>query len=162
MLDQPLAEPPALEEAVIPLAAADAGLPEVTLENADLDAFVHALLASAERDRAMPVDTVPVLEPLHDELPAPALAVEHSLPAVDDDEPLDFAFDELLIAELDSPTDTPASQPPTLAALPEQDAGAGEVIVRYQGHTLGMGKWVGSRVKNTLPRELVRDNNLFV
>lgn len=124
LLDQTLAEPPALEEAVIPLAAADAGLPEVTLENADLDAFVHALLASAERDRAMPVDTVPVLEPLHDELPAPALAVEHSLPAVDDDEPLDFAFDELLIAELDSPTDTPASQPPTLAALPEQDAGA--------------------------------------
>jgi hypothetical protein len=25
-----------------------------------------------------------------------------------------------------------------------------------------MGKWVGSRVKNALPRELVRDNNLFV
>ncbi|HEH9441312.1 TPA: 16S rRNA (cytosine(1407)-C(5))-methyltransferase RsmF [Aeromonas sobria] len=44
---------------------------------------------------------------------------------------------------------------------PEQAAGAGEVIVRYQGHTLGMGKWVGSRVKNALPRELVRDNNLF-
>ena len=44
---------------------------------------------------------------------------------------------------------------------PEQDAGTGEVIVRYQGHTLGMGKWVGSRVKNALPRELVRDNNLF-
>lgn len=34
---------------------------------------------------------------------------------------------------------------------PEQDAGTGEVIVRYQGHTLGMGKWVGSRVKNALP-----------
>lgn len=44
---------------------------------------------------------------------------------------------------------------------PEQEAGAGEVIVRYQGHTLGMGKWVGSRVKNALPRELVRDTNLF-
>ncbi len=34
---------------------------------------------------------------------------------------------------------------------PEQDADTGEVIVRYQGHTLGMGKWVGSRVKNALP-----------
>lgn len=44
---------------------------------------------------------------------------------------------------------------------PEQDAGSGEVIVRYQGHPLGMGKWVGSRIKNALPRELVRDNNLF-
>lgn len=44
---------------------------------------------------------------------------------------------------------------------PEQDAGTGEVIVRYQGHPLGMGKWVGSRIKNALPRELVRDNNLF-
>lgn len=43
---------------------------------------------------------------------------------------------------------------------PEQDAGAGEVIVRYQGHTLGMGKWVGSGSR--MPsRELVRDNNLF-
>lgn len=44
---------------------------------------------------------------------------------------------------------------------PEQDAGSGEVIVRYQGQPLGMGKWVGSRIKNALPRELVRDNNLF-
>ncbi|MGL5814676.1 MAG: 16S rRNA (cytosine(1407)-C(5))-methyltransferase RsmF [Aeromonas sp.] len=44
---------------------------------------------------------------------------------------------------------------------PEQEAGSGEVIVRYQGQPLGMGKWVGRRVKNALPRELVRDNNLF-
>ncbi|MGL5030332.1 MAG: 16S rRNA (cytosine(1407)-C(5))-methyltransferase RsmF [Aeromonas sp.] len=44
---------------------------------------------------------------------------------------------------------------------PTQDAGTGEVIVRFNGHTLGMGKWVGSRVKNALPRSLVRDNNLF-
>lgn len=44
---------------------------------------------------------------------------------------------------------------------PELAPGTGEVIVRYQGHPLGMGKWVGSRIKNALPRELVRDNNLF-
>lgn len=44
---------------------------------------------------------------------------------------------------------------------PTHDAGSGEVIVRYQGYALGMGKWVGCRIKNALPRELVRDNNLF-
>ncbi len=110
-----LAEPPALlEAAAIPPAAADTSLPEVALENADLDAFVHALLASAERDRAMPVDTVPMLEPMADDLPLDA-GIENSLPAVDGDEPLDFAFDDLLIAELDNNASAPASLPPTLA-----------------------------------------------
>ncbi|AQR66486.1 hypothetical protein BXU06_16580 [Aquaspirillum sp. LM1] len=110
-----LAEPPALlETAAIPQAAADTSLPEVALENADLDAFVHALLASAERDRAMPVDTVPMLEPMADDLPLDA-GIENSLPAVDGDEPLDFAFDDLLIAELDNNASAPASLPPTLA-----------------------------------------------
>jgi 16S rRNA (cytosine1407-C5)-methyltransferase len=35
------------------------------------------------------------------------------------------------------------------------------VILRYQGYALGLGKWVGSRIKNALPRDLVRDANLF-
>ncbi|MBY5991567.1 16S rRNA (cytosine(1407)-C(5))-methyltransferase RsmF [Ferrimonas balearica] len=42
--------------------------------------------------------------------------------------------------------------------LPMDAAGGkGEVIVRYRGHPLGLAKWVGSRLKNALPRELVRD-----
>ncbi|MGB2079339.1 MAG: methyltransferase RsmF C-terminal domain-like protein, partial [Vibrio sp.] len=41
-------------------------------------------------------------------------------------------------------------------------AGAkGEVLVSYQAQCIGVGKWVSSRIKNALPRELVRDNNLF-
>ncbi|SHF19224.1 16S rRNA (cytosine(1407)-C(5))-methyltransferase RsmF [Vibrio gazogenes] len=45
---------------------------------------------------------------------------------------------------------------------PEQtEAGQGEVLVQYQGVFLGLGKWVGNRIKNSLPRELVRDGNLF-
>jgi 16S rRNA (cytosine1407-C5)-methyltransferase len=44
---------------------------------------------------------------------------------------------------------------------PESDNKQGEVLVRYQGTTIGIGKWVGTRVKNGLPREMVRDNNLF-
>ncbi len=38
---------------------------------------------------------------------------------------------------------------------------SGEVIVCYQGMVIGLGKWVGNRVKNGLPRELVKDKNLF-
>lgn len=44
---------------------------------------------------------------------------------------------------------------------PSELVGKGEVIVCYRGQPIGMGKWVGSRVKNNLPRELVRDSNLF-
>ncbi|GAM64669.1 ribosomal RNA small subunit methyltransferase F [Vibrio ishigakensis] len=44
---------------------------------------------------------------------------------------------------------------------PESDNKQGEVLVRYQGFTIGLGKWVGSRIKNGLPREMVRDTNLF-
>jgi len=40
---------------------------------------------------------------------------------------------------------------------PQQD----EVIVTYQGHPLGLAKKVGSRLKNSYPRELVRDGKLF-
>lgn len=44
---------------------------------------------------------------------------------------------------------------------PEQASGKGEVIVCYGKDVIGLGKWVGDRVKNGLPRELVRDKNLF-
>lgn len=44
---------------------------------------------------------------------------------------------------------------------PQGESGQGEVILRYQGYALGLGKWVGSRIKNALPRDLVRDANLF-
>lgn len=40
-------------------------------------------------------------------------------------------------------------------------SGKGEVIVKLGNDVIGLGKWVGNRVKNGLPRELVRDKNLF-
>lgn len=40
-------------------------------------------------------------------------------------------------------------------------SGKGETIVTYNGAVIGLGKWVGNRIKNGLPRELVRDGNLF-
>ena len=40
-------------------------------------------------------------------------------------------------------------------------SGKGETIVTYKGAVIGLGKWVGNRIKNGLPRELVRDGNLF-
>ncbi|MGF1765355.1 16S rRNA (cytosine(1407)-C(5))-methyltransferase RsmF [Aliivibrio kagoshimensis] len=39
--------------------------------------------------------------------------------------------------------------------------GKGEVIVSYNGDIIGLGKWVGNRIKNGYPRELVKDSNLF-
>lgn len=44
---------------------------------------------------------------------------------------------------------------------PNLPAGKGEVMVCYSGAVIGLGKWVGNRIKNGLPRELVRDKNLF-
>lgn len=44
---------------------------------------------------------------------------------------------------------------------PENLSGQGEVIVKLGNDVIGLGKWVGNRVKNGLPRELVRDKNLF-
>ncbi len=44
---------------------------------------------------------------------------------------------------------------------PDLPSGKGEVLVSYDGMIIGMGKWVSNRVKNALPRELVRDKNLF-
>lgn len=46
--------------------------------------------------------------------------------------------------------------------IPEDiKSGKGEVLVKYQGTIIGLGKWVSNRIKNGLPRELVRDKNLF-
>ena len=44
---------------------------------------------------------------------------------------------------------------------PESSSGQGEVFVSLDNHVIGLGKWVGNRIKNGLPRELVRDINLF-
>ncbi|MCG3722075.1 16S rRNA (cytosine(1407)-C(5))-methyltransferase RsmF [Vibrio cincinnatiensis] len=44
---------------------------------------------------------------------------------------------------------------------PQQTVGQGETVVYYDGYAIGLGKWVGNRLKNGLPRERVKDNNLF-
>jgi len=44
---------------------------------------------------------------------------------------------------------------------PEQPSGQGEVLLTFNDRPLGWGRWVGGRIKNNLPRELVRDTNLF-
>jgi 16S rRNA (cytosine1407-C5)-methyltransferase len=44
---------------------------------------------------------------------------------------------------------------------PEATPSADEMIVTYQGFPLGLAKKVGSRLKNSYPRELVRDGRLF-
>lgn len=44
---------------------------------------------------------------------------------------------------------------------PETTPAKDEVIVTFQGHPLGLAKKVGSRLKNSYPRELVRDGKLF-
>ncbi|HFN3753025.1 TPA: 16S rRNA (cytosine(1407)-C(5))-methyltransferase RsmF [Enterobacter hormaechei] len=44
---------------------------------------------------------------------------------------------------------------------PENSPAQDEVIVTYQGFPLGQAKKVGSRLKNSYPRELVRDGRLF-
>ncbi|WP_409438226.1 16S rRNA (cytosine(1407)-C(5))-methyltransferase RsmF [Scandinavium sp.] len=44
---------------------------------------------------------------------------------------------------------------------PENPPSRDDVIVTFQGHPLGLAKKVGSRLKNSYPRELVRDGKLF-
>lgn len=44
---------------------------------------------------------------------------------------------------------------------PENTPSNDEVVVTYQGYPLGLAKKVGSRLKNSYPRELVRDGRLF-
>lgn len=43
---------------------------------------------------------------------------------------------------------------------PEQPPAGDECIVTYRGQPLGIAKRIGSRIKNNLPRELVRDGAL--
>lgn len=45
---------------------------------------------------------------------------------------------------------------------PDGLTGKGEVIVCYRDIAIGIGKWVGNKIKNNLPRELVKDKNLFI
>lgn len=44
---------------------------------------------------------------------------------------------------------------------PETTPSQDDVVVTYQGYPLGLAKKVGSRLKNSYPRELVRDGRLF-
>lgn len=44
---------------------------------------------------------------------------------------------------------------------PQETPSNDEVVVTYQGYPLGLAKKVGSRLKNSYPRELVRDGRLF-
>ena len=45
--------------------------------------------------------------------------------------------------------------------FPETPPQRDEMIVTYQQQPLGLAKRVGSRIKNSYPRELVRDGRLF-
>ncbi|MNC42219.1 Ribosomal RNA small subunit methyltransferase F [compost metagenome] len=44
---------------------------------------------------------------------------------------------------------------------PDESPSLNEVIVTYQGQPLGLARKVGSRLKNSYPRDLVRDGKLF-
>ena len=44
---------------------------------------------------------------------------------------------------------------------PETAPSQDDVVVTYRGYPLGLAKKVGSRLKNSYPRELVRDGRLF-
>ncbi|BBR59299.1 ribosomal RNA small subunit methyltransferase F [Klebsiella sp. WP7-S18-CRE-02] len=44
---------------------------------------------------------------------------------------------------------------------PQQSPATDDVIVTFQGFPLGLAKRIGSRLKNSYPRELVRDGKLF-
>ncbi|WP_202300663.1 16S rRNA (cytosine(1407)-C(5))-methyltransferase RsmF [Dryocola clanedunensis] len=44
---------------------------------------------------------------------------------------------------------------------PESSPGSDDVVVTYQGQPVGLAKKIGSRLKNSYPRELVRDGKLF-
>ena len=43
----------------------------------------------------------------------------------------------------------------------ETNKASGEVFLDYRGNVIGLGKAISNRIKNNLPRELIRDNNLF-
>ncbi|WP_341504196.1 16S rRNA (cytosine(1407)-C(5))-methyltransferase RsmF [Gallaecimonas sp. GXIMD4217] len=41
---------------------------------------------------------------------------------------------------------------------PGAQAGAGEVVLTLEGHPIGIGKWLKNKIKNNLPREILKDN----
>jgi 16S rRNA (cytosine1407-C5)-methyltransferase len=43
----------------------------------------------------------------------------------------------------------------------ETNGASGEVLVSYRGQIVGLGKALNNRLKNNLPREMIRDTNLF-
>jgi len=43
-------------------------------------------------------------------------------------------------------------------AIDNIDNAKGEVVLGYQGQSIGLGKWVGNKIKNKLPRNLVNDH----
>lgn len=49
----------------------------------------------------------------------------------------------------------------SLTADGSNNSGKGPVFVLHNGQCIGLGKWVGNRIKNGLPRELVRDGITF-
>lgn len=67
------------------------------------------------------------------------------------DSPLGFALTEFEADEWYHGRDIYPDLPPAL----------NEVVVTYQGQPLGLARKVGSRLKNSYPRELVRDGKLF-
>ncbi|MCO9750951.1 16S rRNA (cytosine(1407)-C(5))-methyltransferase RsmF, partial [Salmonella enterica subsp. enterica serovar Mbandaka] len=44
---------------------------------------------------------------------------------------------------------------------PQTPPAADDVLVTFQRQPLGLAKRIGSRIKNSYPRELVRDGKLF-
>ena len=44
----------------------------------------------------------------------------------------------------------------------ETNSYKGEVLLSYRDNVIGLGKALNNRIKNSLPRELIRDNNLFL
>ncbi|WP_019613455.1 16S rRNA (cytosine(1407)-C(5))-methyltransferase RsmF [Psychromonas ossibalaenae] len=43
----------------------------------------------------------------------------------------------------------------------ETNGASGEILLSYRGSVIGLGKALNNRIKNSLPREMIRDNNLF-
>jgi len=43
----------------------------------------------------------------------------------------------------------------------QANGATGEVLLSYRSNVVGLGKALSDRIKNSLPRELIRDNNLF-
>lgn len=64
------------------------------------------------------------------------------------------------IIELNSPQAKEYYQGKDIRSI-ETNGASGEVLVSYKGQIVGLGKALNNRLKNNLPREMIRDNNLF-